>query len=629
MKAKNILSFILCCILLLGLCTPLNASAAEPAAVRTVSVLGKSDDGSMWEDADLSWYTDTPDATVFTISTAAEFMGLPTVVNTMGETFNGKTVKLNADIVINEGDADTWTMTTKGLIPWTPIGDSTNLFPDNSTDYASSDAHFAGVFDGQGHVISGIYSLKASNNGLFGMVMRGTVKNFAIVNSAFLNNCPASQGGGTLQAARQGVGSVVNRLNGTVENVYSDANISGSWATGGLVGYMQYNATVKNSVYAGKIDLTSCGMGGGGLYGVDDKATKPVHTPSVTNCALFADMTIHTYYGSELDPTGTVKTSRNGRTLGLIGGSAQAMRITDVYVDATVGGTRDLTHFSVLGKVTVDTTKSGSVYVKKNENLFVSDIAVHTHNGNMPSGLLWGDMLDSRTGQYTELFWGIPSDYMTISHMTFLTAASVSVSDLAGFTASEWSVYDGRILPVGVAAMLSTHATAEKEIVRGVFKLSATLDELRQELASAIESARADVTNALGALQTAVNGKADSAVVNERLAELAAAISRLETLTQGMGGTDRTGLDKEVKLEIADAKAAMLALIEEHDRENALTRNRVAEFEGKLNALRESHEAQKQEKRVMTTVFLAAVSVLLALDAVIVICFLRRKRKQM
>ena len=78
-------------------------------------------------------------------------------------TFEGETVKLEADINLNN-------------VNWTPIG---HCEPVNKAHYA---VNFRGTFDGNGHIIS---NLNVTNNyraGLFGQMVKGTIKNVTLKN---------------------------------------------------------------------------------------------------------------------------------------------------------------------------------------------------------------------------------------------------------------------------------------------------------------------------------------------------------------------------------------------------------------------------------------------------------------
>ncbi|NLK39653.1 MAG: hypothetical protein GX303_05340 [Clostridiales bacterium] len=198
---------------------------------------------TVWDGTeDTSWFNTAQ--TEFTISTPQELAGLSKLA-AGGEIFDGKTIKLGADIVMNAGSADTW-KTTPPTNKWVPI------------------ANFMGTFDGQNHTISGLYnsSLTSNNIALFARVTGGTIKNVAIVNSFFAgNNTVAS------------VVAEITTLPGTVENVYSDAIVNGMDGTagdpgfhvGGIIGKLNpgaENSEIKGCWFDGTVDGKSKYVGG-------------------------------------------------------------------------------------------------------------------------------------------------------------------------------------------------------------------------------------------------------------------------------------------------------------------------------------------------------------------------------
>lgn len=101
---------------------------------------------SVWDGTvDKSWFDNSQSE--FTITTAAQLAGLAEWVNE-GTTFEGKTIKLGADIDLNgkKDGATEWfsgdTLNTKHI--WTPIG---------QYDASTVKYDFRGTFDGQGHTI--------------------------------------------------------------------------------------------------------------------------------------------------------------------------------------------------------------------------------------------------------------------------------------------------------------------------------------------------------------------------------------------------------------------------------------------------------------------------------------------
>lgn len=103
--------------------------------------------------------------------------------------FEGKTVKLGADIKVNDGKAVTWAKSAPKNT-WCPI------------------KTFAGTFDGQGNTISGLYFHSNQNAlGFFSRTtLKSTVKNLRVTNSYFESTSEtdghvggiAGRGGGVL-----------------------------------------------------------------------------------------------------------------------------------------------------------------------------------------------------------------------------------------------------------------------------------------------------------------------------------------------------------------------------------------------------------------------------------------------
>ena len=111
---------------------------------------GKTD---VWDGTtDVSWYL--PGADVYYINLAEQLAGLAVVAG-YGEDFYGKTVILGVNVILNERiemDEEYNVLNADDLKPWRPIVD------------------FRGLFDGRGHVISGLYiDMEGSDYvGLFG-----------------------------------------------------------------------------------------------------------------------------------------------------------------------------------------------------------------------------------------------------------------------------------------------------------------------------------------------------------------------------------------------------------------------------------------------------------------------------
>ena len=157
---------------------------------------------------------------------------------------------LTADIIINENVLDAegnLTESTEYLLDWIPIGNN-------------SSNPFNGTFDGQGHIISGIY-INSENDyqGLFGY-NNGTIKNVGVTksyikgdyyvggvcgeNHGSISNCYNS---GTVSGKDFSIGGVCGENNGTISNCYNSGYVSGEYAVGGVCG-RNYD-TISNCYY--------------------------------------------------------------------------------------------------------------------------------------------------------------------------------------------------------------------------------------------------------------------------------------------------------------------------------------------------------------------------------------------
>ena len=142
---------------------------------------------------------------------------------------------LTQDIVINQDCLNQITemlnKTSKvapALVEWRPIGDSNNAF--------------MGIFDGQGHTISGLYIKDETldNVGLFGNVgANAVIKNVGVVDSYISGN--------------ENVGAICGKSEGTVANCYSTSIVSGAKNVGGVVGVIEEEAVVCNSYNLGTV----------------------------------------------------------------------------------------------------------------------------------------------------------------------------------------------------------------------------------------------------------------------------------------------------------------------------------------------------------------------------------------
>lgn len=242
------------------------------------------------QSADTSWFFENPDATEYTLSTAAEFVGLAKLIDGTAEIpanySNLTNVPLDFEGVtfMLESDLDLYATDENGEpICFEPIGSY------------RKDKPFKGTFDGQGHTISNMsQNTWALNNGyyygdlgmgLFGMVEDATIKNLkmdgasisgenglcGVVAGTAYGNCTFDNITVTNTKCNDYqyyAGGVVGWASGkqTYSNIYIDETtvLGSQWgdfgnATGGVIGGASTSSDIliKDSTIACRIDAVN------------------------------------------------------------------------------------------------------------------------------------------------------------------------------------------------------------------------------------------------------------------------------------------------------------------------------------------------------------------------------------
>ena len=293
-------------LLVLAMCfamLPTAAFAAENTQEPTAAFAeGTSVDN--WDGtADTSWYTSAPDASEYHISTAEQLAGLAQLVNAdPGKTnFAGKTIYLDNDIDLSGHE-------------WISIG---TVLGGDYPEYS-----FCGVFDGQSHVISNLYSHESDikgadeshnllRNALFGNVYNGEVKNLGVADAEIwidpkddsaagkgilvdwmgkskITNCWTSGSIYSGTKTEKNIGGIVGvTMQGcTISGCYSTATLTGNFTNsegyyknpnpadwpcdsiGGIVGArFDSSLTVTDCWFDGKIVVNSIQAAVGGIVG--------------------------------------------------------------------------------------------------------------------------------------------------------------------------------------------------------------------------------------------------------------------------------------------------------------------------------------------------------------------------
>lgn len=147
-----------------------------------------------------SWYTG--DKTEYNISSPGQLAGLAQLVNS-GESMQGIVINLTADLTMNNTKNWGEWYKTAPKNKFTPIGHSGN----SAADYYP----FAGIFNGNGHSISGLYVNSTTTAGLFGYISGAAVSN-VIVKESVIIACDNGDNVGVFAGGIAGIseGSVIN-----------------------------------------------------------------------------------------------------------------------------------------------------------------------------------------------------------------------------------------------------------------------------------------------------------------------------------------------------------------------------------------------------------------------------------
>lgn len=184
-------------------------------------------------------------ATTFTVTTAAQLAGLSDIVAGKAEgvdknDFAGKTVKLGADIVLNDTDCDGWGEDSSPL-SFKPIG--------------GADGAFAGTFNGAGHTVSGLYVPAGYERaGMFGTLAAG-----AVVNDLRITNSMAESAAGES-------GILAGRSAARIERVGVDGIVrsrsTSSIFQGGMIGVTAVGSEISQCYALVTLDASAGTQGG-------------------------------------------------------------------------------------------------------------------------------------------------------------------------------------------------------------------------------------------------------------------------------------------------------------------------------------------------------------------------------
>ena len=203
---------------------------------------------------DISWYTGKE--TEYVLTSADQLMGFQ-ALRVQQISFEGVTIKLDCDVIINQG-------TLEEIVA---RGGKNHAWAQLNSAYL-----FKGTFDGQGHTISGVYMQLGTSavRGMFGGVSgNAVIKNFTLENCYFGGPSANKDYLGCLIAKVSG-GADVTVSDVTIRNVLMQEKAGTLNSIGGFVGVVESGnkLTVTNCSFEGTIDFGTKGNGVGGFIGL-------------------------------------------------------------------------------------------------------------------------------------------------------------------------------------------------------------------------------------------------------------------------------------------------------------------------------------------------------------------------
>ena len=240
---------------------------------------------------DTSWYTG--DKTEYVLTTADQLMGISVLRNdSEGEiTFEGVTLKLGRDMILNEGTLEEIMLRDAGNYAWKRL---------------NSAYTFMGTFDGQGHTISGLYMSLTNHGkaGMFGAVGGNAVlKDFTLDNVVFNGATEAKDTMGVL-ASRISEDYTDVLISGVTVNAYLMENTGSMDYVGGLIGrvdeMLDIKLTVENCTFNGNIEFTN-GTCIGGIIGRVYNRNAVIN---LNNCTVNADLAAKDFCGGMIGYSG-------------------------------------------------------------------------------------------------------------------------------------------------------------------------------------------------------------------------------------------------------------------------------------------------------------------------------------
>ena len=281
------------------------------------------------------------EASPYQIGTAEELYWFAALVNDDEAGNASAHAVLTNNITVNTGvldeNGELASDDTSKYLKWTPIGTEDNAF--------------IGTFNGQDHVINGLYfnDDQAENVGLFGYVItEGSVVNVGVKDSYFKGKekvggiCGYNNGKGIIKncynigtvSGSKDIGGICGDSRGTCENCYNIGAVSGADCVGGICGFS--NNSIKSCYNTGTVsDVLDNGIRVGGVCGSAN---------TIENCYNEGAVSCLEIVGGVCGNADTIKNCYNTGTVSgsqMVGGiCGNASTIKNCYNTGAVNGSK-------------------------------------------------------------------------------------------------------------------------------------------------------------------------------------------------------------------------------------------------------------------------------------------------
>jgi hypothetical protein len=339
------------------------------------------------------------------------------------------------------------------------------IAPDTSTNSGFQGTKFAGIINGNHHVVSNLTINQPTKSyfGLFGYIdSGGQVKNMGVENVNLtgqysvggltgnnygtISSCSASGAvTGTGEIAE--VGGLVGYNNGIILNCTASGSVNGNQFVGGLAGFNSNNGSVSNCYANGAVTGTGAWATVGGLVGGNDSNVSNCYASGSVNGGRFVGGLLGDNYDSVSNCYASGAVSGIYYVGGLVGSNPGSFSTCfwDIQMSGTTVGVGDRIATGMIGKTTTemmtqstftdagwDFTTPDWMMLREGEDyprlawqeIFMGDIA----------GLYGVDMVDFA---YLANYWGQDCDSPECYRADVDESGTIDLPDLAAI-ATDW-----------------------------------------------------------------------------------------------------------------------------------------------------------------------------------------------